>query len=109
MMNQTWPKDPHLKKLGFYFKHDLLDVVEGLTAPFTRGLGWSLEDVQKLQVEVKKDMNDRKIHAYQIMYVIPLLFCHFEFISSFPRKIWYCKNAETDELYRRVVMGKKPE
>jgi hypothetical protein len=33
----TWPKDPHLKKLGFWWNHDLLDLVEGLKPPLTRG------------------------------------------------------------------------
>jgi hypothetical protein len=32
-----------------------------------RGLGWTLEEVEKFQVEVKKDVLDRKIHAYQLM------------------------------------------
>jgi hypothetical protein len=30
-----------------------------------RGMGWTLE-VEKFQVEVKKDVADRRIHAYQI-------------------------------------------
>jgi hypothetical protein len=32
-----------------------------------RGLGWTLEEVEKFQAEVKKDVADRRIHAYQIM------------------------------------------
>lgn len=40
----TWPKDPHLKKLGLWWNHDLLDLVEGLNAPFTRGCMYILRD-----------------------------------------------------------------
>lgn len=64
---QTWPRDPHLKKLGFWYKHDLLEVVEGFKPPFLRGLGWTLDQLTVFQGEVKKDLMDRKIHAYQIM------------------------------------------
>jgi hypothetical protein len=64
---QTWPKDPHLKKLGFWFQQDLLEVITAFKQPLIRGLGWTLEGVEKFQVEVKKDVIDRKIHAYQVM------------------------------------------
>ena len=65
--SQTWPKNSHLKKLGFWFQHDLLELVEAFKKPFIRGLGWTLAEVEEFQVEVKKDVADRRIHAYQIM------------------------------------------
>jgi hypothetical protein len=48
---QTWPKDPHLKTLGFWFQHDLLKLITAFKPPFLRGLGWTLEEVEKFQVE----------------------------------------------------------
>jgi hypothetical protein len=37
----TWPKDPHLKSLGFWWNHDLLNLVEGLKPPLMRGCMYS--------------------------------------------------------------------
>jgi len=66
----TWPKDPHLKKLGFWYHHDLLELITGLKPPFMRGLGWTLEEIENFQVEVKKDVADRNIHAFHIIRVV---------------------------------------
>ena len=33
-------------------------------APFTRVLGWTKEEVEVFLVDVRREMNDRKIHAY---------------------------------------------
>jgi hypothetical protein len=32
----TWPRDPHLKKLGYWYGQDLLGLVSGLKAPLVR-------------------------------------------------------------------------
>jgi hypothetical protein len=38
--------------------------LEGLTlALFRRSLGWTKEDVEVFLVDVRKELNDRKIHA----------------------------------------------
>jgi hypothetical protein len=63
----TWPRDPHLKKLGFWFQHDLQDLATGLKPPLMRGLGWSMEEVEVFLVDVRKDIKNRDIHAYHIM------------------------------------------
>jgi len=42
--------------------------VQGLSmAIFTRGLGWSAEEVEAFLVDVRKDMKDTKIHGYYSM------------------------------------------
>jgi len=41
----TWPKDAHLKKLGFWWNHDLIDLVEGLKPPFMRGCKFLLREL----------------------------------------------------------------
>ncbi|WAO96041.1 Hypothetical protein NCS54_01370000 [Fusarium falciforme] len=39
--------------------------LEALTlAPFTRALGWKAEEVRTFTAQVRKDLNDRRIHAY---------------------------------------------
>jgi SAM-dependent methyltransferase len=63
----TWPRDPHLKKLGFWYQHDLLELITGLRPPLTRGLGWSVEEIEVFLVDVRKDVKNRDIHAYHIM------------------------------------------
>jgi len=63
----TWPRDPHLKKVGFRYQRDMLELITGLKPPLMRGLGWSLEEVDKFQVDVKKDVQNRTIHAYHVM------------------------------------------
>ncbi len=64
---KTWPKDPHMKKIGLWFQEDLLGLVNNFQLPFIKALGWTLEELKKFQVEVKKDVHDRRIHAYQVM------------------------------------------
>lgn len=63
----TWCKDPHLKRLGFWFRHDLLELVNTLTPSIMERQGMSPEEVKDFQENVKRDVHDRKIHAYHIM------------------------------------------
>ncbi|TEA17087.1 putative methyltransferase tdiE [Colletotrichum sidae] len=45
--------------------------IEGFSmAPFTRALNWSPQEVNVFLVDVRKDINDRGIHAYWPMYCI---------------------------------------
>ena len=60
-----WPKDPELKEIGMWNMHNILDGLHaGSLAPFTRGLGWSREKLEVLLMQVRKDVQDRSIHAY---------------------------------------------
>jgi hypothetical protein len=63
----TWPKDPYLKKLGFWFHHDLLELMNGLKTVLNKGLGWSIEQAEVFLVDVRKDVKNRNIHAYHVM------------------------------------------
>lgn len=64
-----WPKEKRFKELGEWSKSNTTDLVEGLTmALFTRVLGWTAEEVQVFLVDVRKDLNNPKIHAYWSMY-----------------------------------------
>jgi SAM-dependent methyltransferase len=61
----TWPKDPRLKLLGHWQKTNLLIGLEGLSlALFTKILGWSKPEVDVLLAHVRRDIANRKIHAY---------------------------------------------
>ncbi|KAM0345007.1 hypothetical protein ACHAPU_006890 [Fusarium lateritium] len=60
-----WPKDNKYKELGRWNNANASSALEALTmAPFTRGHGWSREEVELFLVELRKDWNDTRIHAY---------------------------------------------
>ncbi|KAI8710481.1 hypothetical protein NCS52_01565100 [Fusarium sp. LHS14.1] len=60
-----WAKDKKYKELGAWNNENTSIALESLTmAPFTRGLGWSSEEVNVFLPKVRNDLNDPKIHAY---------------------------------------------
>ena len=63
----TWVRNPHLKNLGLWFQHDLLEGLNSTRAVLTRGLGWSNEKVEEFLVDVRKDIQNRNVHAYVAM------------------------------------------
>ncbi|KAK4545871.1 hypothetical protein LTR36_002435 [Oleoguttula mirabilis] len=63
--SNSWPKDPFMKELGRWNQINILDGLEGFClALFTRGLGWSKEEVDVFVARVSRDLHDRRIHAY---------------------------------------------
>ena len=66
-----WPKDPKYKELGAWQCHNLLEGMQGFSmAPLTRALGWSPADVEVFLIEVRKDLKNRKIHAYSPIHFV---------------------------------------
>ncbi|KAH7115544.1 S-adenosyl-L-methionine-dependent methyltransferase [Dactylonectria macrodidyma] len=60
-----WPKEKRFKELGEWSNVNTDDLLEGLSmALFTRCLGWTPEEVSVFLVDVRKDLNNPKIHAY---------------------------------------------
>ncbi|SPO05586.1 related to methyltransferase [Cephalotrichum gorgonifer] len=67
----SWPKDPKMKQLGAMTFEDIGKNLYGLSvALFTRGLGWTIEELQVFLVQVRREMRDPKIHAYIPVYVV---------------------------------------
>jgi hypothetical protein len=83
-----WPKDAHMKELGMFSplfppmgvccwwswwvgmwnNENLSRDVSGLSlGVFTHGLGWTGDQVEAYLVNVRKEMNDTKIHSYYPM------------------------------------------
>jgi len=61
----TWPKDKRLRQAGLYNLVGLLDGLSGLSQrTFTRGLGWSVEEMEVLLMQVRDECKNRKIHSY---------------------------------------------
>ncbi|KAF4979791.1 hypothetical protein FZEAL_4065 [Fusarium zealandicum] len=60
-----WPKDRKYKELGAWNNENARFALEALTmAPFTRGLGWSREEVEVFLADLRRDFNSPSIHAY---------------------------------------------
>ncbi|ENH74485.1 hypothetical protein FOC1_g10009903 [Fusarium oxysporum f. sp. cubense race 1] len=66
-----WPADPYYKELGFWCNHNIAGELSGLSMVlFTRGLGWSPEEVEVFLAKVRTDMKDRHIHAWWPIHVV---------------------------------------
>ncbi|KAI1056118.1 hypothetical protein LB507_002429 [Fusarium sp. FIESC RH6] len=66
-----WPADPYYKELGFWCNHNIAGELSGLSMVlFTRGLGWSPEEVEVFLTKVRSDMKDRHIHAWWPIHVV---------------------------------------
>jgi hypothetical protein len=66
-----WPKEKRFKDLGEWSNLNTANLLNGLSmALFTRCLGWTPEEVNVFLVDVRKDLNNPKIHAYWSMYFL---------------------------------------
>ncbi|KAK1994033.1 methyltransferase domain-containing protein [Colletotrichum falcatum] len=60
-----WPRDPKHRELGLWNYENLAPNLEGLfLAPYTRGLGWTRDEVMVMAMDARRDFADRGIHAY---------------------------------------------
>lgn len=60
-----WARDPELKELGWVQLAHMIDSVEPYTlGPFTRILGWSLEETQVLIAKVRNELRHKGNHLY---------------------------------------------
>ena len=67
----TWPTDPFLKDCGRWFGAGLIEGLEAMSlAPFTRVLGWTPEEVKNFLGPVTRDIQNKNIRAYNLVYVL---------------------------------------
>ncbi|PVH70597.1 S-adenosyl-L-methionine-dependent methyltransferase [Cadophora sp. DSE1049] len=69
----SWPKDKKLKELGMWmWMHENFSTgLAGLSmAVFTRGLGWSQEELEVFLADVRKSMKDPNVHGYYPIYAV---------------------------------------
>lgn len=65
-----WAKNPTLKTIGLYCRCMIIDGLQGNSMkPFTKGLGWSVEEVEVFLIDVRKSLMDRTIHSYLTFHV----------------------------------------
>lgn len=61
----TWPQNSQLRRAGLLNVIGLLDGLSGLSQRvFTHGLGWSLEEMEGLLMQVRDECANRRIHSY---------------------------------------------
>ncbi|QKD52025.2 S-adenosyl-L-methionine-dependent methyltransferase [Fusarium oxysporum Fo47] len=60
-----WPRDKKYKELGTWNHYNSSNALESLTmASFSRAHGWSRDEVIMFLVDVRKDLNNPSVHAY---------------------------------------------
>lgn len=61
----SWPKDEKLREIGRYNCVNLDIGLEGLSlALLTRFMGWTKEEVLSFCADVRKDLRNKRFHAY---------------------------------------------
>lgn len=61
----VWVKDKQLRQSGLFSLVGLTDGLSGLSQRvFVHGLGWSIEEMEVLLMQVRQDCRNRKFHAY---------------------------------------------
>jgi SAM-dependent methyltransferase len=67
----TWPKDSKLKEIGQWQAANLVAGLEGFSLDlFVKYFGWKEEEVKAFLVAVRKDILDRRIHAYATLVCV---------------------------------------
>ncbi|KAF4811474.1 putative methyltransferase tdiE [Colletotrichum siamense] len=67
----SWPKDPKFKELGMWQNQSMMEGLDGFTmAPLTRALKWKKDEVNVFLIDVRKEINNRDVHAYWPIYFI---------------------------------------
>ena len=59
-----WAKGKYFKDVAMYFQENTLSGLEGISLKVIGALGWSIEEIQALLEEVRKDVKDISIHAF---------------------------------------------
>lgn len=68
-----WPKDQRLRSAGRYFLAGFEEGLSGMSVRvFTKGLDWSVEEMELLLMQVRNECRQRSMHGYIPMYVTSL-------------------------------------
>lgn len=63
-----WPRDAKHKELGYWNLDNTIAGLEGfMLGPLTRAHDWSKDEVTVFAMEVRNEMKNPRIHAYQTM------------------------------------------
>ena len=59
-----WPKGRKQKELAMWWQADLTDAVGGSITHLIKGLGWEYAEIERLLVDVRKDIKNRGVHGF---------------------------------------------
>ncbi|KAI0006697.1 S-adenosyl-L-methionine-dependent methyltransferase [Xylariaceae sp. FL0662B] len=66
-----WPKEPHQAKIGLFTQSVIYNGLHGFSIkPFTRGLGWTVEEVEVFLVDVRKALLHSTAHIWLPFIVV---------------------------------------
>lgn len=66
-----WARGKKNKLLGAVTVQNLSEGIASMsTAAFTRILGWSQEQLEVFLVGVRRDLKDKNVHAYVVVYIV---------------------------------------
>ena len=66
----TWPANRHERDIGRWYNLGMCEGLEAMSiAPLTRIFKWSVHDVRRLVVDVKKGLCNQSWHVYNNLYV----------------------------------------
>ncbi|TDZ49669.1 putative methyltransferase tdiE [Colletotrichum trifolii] len=69
--SNPWAKEPKYKEIGLWNLENSVANLEGfMMAPLTRAHEWSREEVTVFAMQVRKEMTDRSIHSYSVIWSI---------------------------------------
>lgn len=64
----TWPPGRQSQRIGAMQKANTLQVIDVYSlGVFTQGLGWSKDALDRLLSEVRKDIENTRIHSYSTL------------------------------------------
>ncbi|TVY43962.1 Secondary metabolism regulator [Lachnellula subtilissima] len=67
----AWPRDRHLKTLGMMSEENWLCGLSAFSmGPFSRILNWSKPQIEVYLVNVRKAIQDKRVHAYHKVFVV---------------------------------------
>ncbi|KAI1374461.1 hypothetical protein F4677DRAFT_426170 [Hypoxylon crocopeplum] len=67
----TWPPGRQSQRIGALQRTNTLGVIEVYSLGiFTQGLGWTKEALDKLLVDVRKDIENTRIHSYSTLMTV---------------------------------------
>ncbi|KAH8821322.1 S-adenosyl-L-methionine-dependent methyltransferase [Xylogone sp. PMI_703] len=69
--SNTWPKGTKQKTLGLWMYNNAMSGAEAISmALLTRAFGMTPAEVEVMLVDVRKDLKNRSIHAYNPVYIV---------------------------------------
>jgi len=70
MLDNTWPEDARMKRIGQYMYVDLCEMIRGAGWPLLLSLGMSAEEVEELVLQFRKDSLDPRYKVFYNMHIV---------------------------------------